>query len=793
MAELERKDLISDDALMAPIVLNKNFETLLNTILKVKGEVGKNAGLAESATSINTVGTAIDGLVNQEKELVKIQNQLASALAKDSDEYAKLKKKVDEANQAAKTRITLGERDALTINKQNASLKQLEAALNKNRQAYANLTNEEARNSEQGKKLLATIQSQDKDFKSLSGTIGKHQAHVGDYAGQLTKANVAAQALTPRLSGMANAIWAGVKAAIAFIATPLGATIALVSLALAPLISYLKSTGDGMDAVSRESEGFKSVLRQVRGEINSVGEKMFEWVQMIAVADPRLAQLVAVYNTLAKAGREYADALDEISTEQRFFNIEEAEAQNRIKELIIASKNRTLTEQERIDLNQQAADLEQKLSDRRIEFADQELAATIKLAEAQTKTQREFGESIDDYVERIARGLDKTDEELSVRLADALVKVKEAEGESLAFLEKAQNARDALAEKAAQEREKAAQEELKRLEFEYQERRRIFNEQYNAEQAAREKEKEELDNSFNTMAGLLKKRSDAEKAAFEKRKMLQQQEREATIIFLQNMLNAYQVWSSAILDLSGSIAANRIEDIDAQIAALDKRTEDAIQRAGDNDEAIAEIERNAEARRAQLEAKRLREVQRQAKLEKGAALIEAGIRTSLAILTQLAAPPAATAIPRSILAGVLGAIQVAAIAAKPIPQFATGTDNAPEGLAIVGEKGSELKVEPSGRMSLTPGVPTLDYLKAGTQIIPHKETLQALALSGLGMDTLIQRQQTEQVDLAKHLKQIEKNTRSKGGNLFKQGILTYEQKIKEDKSREYIRRSVLGR
>jgi hypothetical protein len=73
--------------------------------------------------------------------------------------------------------------------------------------------------------------------------------------------------------------------------------------------------------------------------------------------------------------------------------------------------------------------------------------------------------------------------------------------------------------------------------------------------------------------------------------------------------------------------------------------------------------------------------------------------------------------------------------------------------------------------------------------------MKALALSGLGMDVLMQREQTKQVELAKSLKQIEKNTRKIGnvGNLFAQGTLTYEQKIKEDKSKEYIRRSVLGR
>jgi len=830
MAELNRSDIISDDALMAPLVLNKNFETLLSTILDLKKEMGGNAAFAQSATNITGVGTAIEQLVTNEKELVKVQNQLASAVAKDTDEYAKLKKKVDEANASARTRVALGEKDALTINRTNASMKELQAALTRNRQAYANLTNEQARNSAEGKKLLATIQSQDKQFKELSGTIGQHQVHVGDYKNQLSKADEAAQAIAPSLHGMAKAIQAGTRAALAFIATPLGLTLAAIALLLIPIIKYFRETGEGQDVMARKTAELNALLTIFNDKIIEIGKALLgfpsdlednglvKFFKIVVDNTPNIVSLSRLLYKLipdetraqleetARLAGDLADALDNIKDSEENYGIQAARTENEVKRLMLQAKNRTLSEVERIKLIDKAFQLESELVLQRTRFAEDEFSVLVEANRERLKgvgIVQQADETQQSFIENNIDGIRNFKEELATSFIESIKKIEEAQSSSIAIEEKLMNQRDLLLDKqrenetkAEADRQKALEEELDILRKAYDIKIQTANEAYKKDKELREKEEAELQSSFNKMAGFLKKRSDSEQAAYEKRKLLQQKEREQTIIFLENTLYAYQEFSNAILNLSFSVAEGRIQDIDKQIADLDKKTEEQIKNAGDNDAAIAQIEANAEARREQLEAKRLAERQRQARLEKGAALIEAAIRTSLAVLNQLAAPPALTAIPRSIAAGILGAIQVAAIAAKPIPQFAVGTDNAPEGLALVGERGAELKVEPSGKMSLTPSVPTLDYLKAGTQIIPHKETMQALALAGLGSDVLRQREQEQQVELAKSLKQIEKNTRKLGksstGNLFKQGILTYEQKIKEDKSKQYIRRSNLG-
>ena len=77
----------------------------------------------------------------------------------------------------------------------------------------------------------------------------------------------------------------------------------------------------------------------------------------------------------------------------------------------------------------------------------------------------------------------------------------------------------------------------------------------------------------------------------------------------------------------------------------------------------------------------------------------------------------------SIAAGTVGAIQLAAAVAAPLPQFAEGTQNAPEGYAIVGERGTELVMNPDGTSWLTPAKDTITYLKKGAKVIPNDELL----------------------------------------------------------------------
>jgi hypothetical protein len=90
---------------------------------------------------------------------------------------------------------------------------------------------------------------------------------------------------------------------------------------------------------------------------------------------------------------------------------------------------------------------------------------------------------------------------------------------------------------------------------------------------------------------------------------------------------------------------------------------------------------------------------------KGYAIFGATINTAEAVTNALAKEDFVSAI----LYGIMGATQIATIAAQPIPQFAKGTKNAPSGFKWVGEEGPEL-IHDGG----------------GYPIITHRESMKIL-------------------------------------------------------------------
>jgi hypothetical protein len=115
----------------------------------------------------------------------------------------------------------------------------------------------------------------------------------------------------------------------------------------------------------------------------------------------------------------------------------------------------------------------------------------------------------------------------------------------------------------------------------------------------------------------------------------------------------------------------------------------------------------------------------------------------------------------------LGAAQIASILAQPLPHFKEGTKNAPRGKAIVGEEGSELIVDRSGRMFVTPPQPTLIELAGGEQVFKHDITADFLKHHNLL--SILQKAQTQKQpvkvddDLARRTLRVLQNIERKQG------------------------------
>lgn len=293
----------------------------------------------------------------------------------------------------------------------------------------------------------------------------------------------------------AGGIFQMVKASLAFLATPLGLVIAGVTAALAPFATFLTQSGEGADLVTREMEGFRSVLQLVRDDLVKTGKEQkgfFEGlIESIAASNPVIGALVTQYNLLAEAGKKYADVLDDIQDEQENFSIQASKDENQVKRLILQAKNRTLTEQQRIDLLNKALLLEEGIVSKNTEFAQRSLSAIVERNRARLEEVgiiQKVGETQEDFVANNIDSIRDFDEALAKSLIDSVKKLEEAKSSGIAIEEKAQTQLDAIRQKAEEAEIKRQEAAFKRSEDERKQRIEDFD--FKLEQDAAEFEAE---------------------------------------------------------------------------------------------------------------------------------------------------------------------------------------------------------------------------------------------------------------------------------------------------------------
>ena len=186
----------------------------------------------------------------------------------------------------------------------------------------------------------------------------------------------------------------------------------------------------------------------------------------------------------------------------------------------------------------------------------------------------------------------------------------------------------------------------------------------------------------------------------------------------EQRIEAAQQLAQGLSDITRSIFDNQQLARENEMNAIDAWEQERIRMAGDNEEAIAAIEKEAEERRKKVRIE-------QAKADKKEAIFQILLRTAVGIMGALTSLP-----PNPILAAVIGAtgaLQAATVAARPLPQFEKGTNYSPEGRAIVGEAGSELIIDGRTKQArLSPDRASITHLSKGSQVIPAHITQKLL-------------------------------------------------------------------
>ena len=185
---------------------------------------------------------------------------------------------------------------------------------------------------------------------------------------------------------------------------------------------------------------------------------------------------------------------------------------------------------------------------------------------------------------------------------------------------------------------------------------------------------------------------------------------ELWIISNQEILQAGADVFAALTRLGAQYGEARIEQIQKQstfeneafqgeLTRLDELKERREINENDYIQKKEEINKRQLASEKRLEKETAKIKNKQAAADRALASFQIIINTASAVVEAL------PNIPLSILVGALGAIELTAVNATPIPKFEKGTKSAPEGMALVGEKG-----------------PEMTYLPKGTKVLPADKT-----------------------------------------------------------------------
>jgi hypothetical protein len=201
----------------------------------------------------------------------------------------------------------------------------------------------------------------------------------------------------------------------------------------------------------------------------------------------------------------------------------------------------------------------------------------------------------------------------------------------------------------------------------------------------------------------------------EKEKQLARELLAFTTSLFEGSFTRQQNAIQAQIDLNEKKKAQDIEGVNESVASEEEKANK-----------IAIINARAAAQEALLEQKK-RDIQiKQAKFDKAAAI--SGVILNIALAnTKTLATTGFLGLPLLPIIAAIGAVQIAAILAQPIPKFQDGGKMRESGLALYGEVGTELMIDPSGNLSLTPDKPTVGYVQAGTEFISNKDLIQMIA------------------------------------------------------------------
>ena len=388
----------------------------------------------ESEKEIDRLTAAIEKTKQETKALSDTNKDLTKTGQINSKQYLDNAKQI-ELNKASLTKNNSERKNSIAaIKSEDNSMGALKARLSANKKAR-DLVN---RSTVQGKKAFEDI---NKAIKSDTAALLEAEKAGGTYTRQVGNYEDALNSANPALGGAVTGIKSMSKAALAFIATPIGAVIGAIGLALGALTAFFNSSEEGQNELNKVTRTFTVIAENAIDVIADLGELLFsvfgrETEVSIDTITSKIAGLNEETQKEIKLARELADLEAETDKLER-------------KALVDRAKLERDTAQLRLD----AKDEEN--------FSDKERLAFLREANALQEAQLEIDSTI--AKNRLKIRLDenefsKSDKEAKEAAAIAQAEVYNVEFRNLNTRKKLKSEEQALLKKITAEDSKALTE-----------------------------------------------------------------------------------------------------------------------------------------------------------------------------------------------------------------------------------------------------------------------------------------------------------------------------------------------
>lgn len=651
---------------------------------------------------------AFDNTSKSQGDLAAKTNQVKKATSEvDKIEQERLKL-LERLKQANSDRIQTNEEIKVQLQKQNKTNKELakeklgligayekeSKRLIKLRKEYKDLAAGGKENTKRAKELRNEIGKLDTKLKGIDKTVGQHQRNVGNYGDALN-------ALPGRFGAVVNGIKMMSKA---LLATPLGWLIGLIAGAGAALKTFFVNSEEGQDRWNKITAKGRVILGNFKDGLAEAGKNLLDFTKNIKESEGGVKGFFKSIGDNLKTG--WKQFKEDVADKGVWNTIKDnaTDAFNEVKENIKGVIDENKRE---IAIATQLAELENQLNKRERKNLVETAKLRRDIAELRAKAADKENTTALQRIQLIDEAIAKQNEILQLE-EDTLSK--------RVYIAKEQAK---LSGSTREDLEEIAQLETKLIDLQTtnaERRRRFTAEQQTAirEQAAEidsfiseiEKQNEEFEASLiDGSEDVTKKIEDDEK-----RKL------EAALERIEKVKEAEQELYEFGVNTVNQLFELRSSFREQEIGNLEMQKEAEIALAEESGKDTAAIEAKFAKKEADLRKK-------QAIQDKLQALFNAGITIAEGILKYSSNPVTAPLVPAFIA---LGAVQLGAIAATPIPQFFKGVEGFEGGMAIVGEKGREIIDMPGYAPMLSPGTNTMMYLPRGTDVIPNPQTEQIL-------------------------------------------------------------------